>query len=314
MQKEFFDGLYHLVQRIPIRSCEVKQLIALFHLYNNVNALVSVIPCLARDYGTRQGIAKRARNIASTLAAKMEKGIGAEEEMLCLDVLIDYSNRYMDREWEDQILEQARLLLEKYIPTPGQEAGFCKLVCDCYFLVQEKELADRAKEMITHWCKQQTDTGEWTGIHPATAIKRLAVIDAYQSSTWDRTFELFRQKGTDWYLGDLPIQGTALSEEQVRLYLQKAVLLLFVNNPRAERKRIGHMGTILEQYLKESGILSPKEINPDKKDKTPLSGKDFPELALECMGILAACLFEQLGWECEEQMTSLQCKPENSEI
>jgi hypothetical protein len=305
MQKEFFDGLYHLVQRIPVRSCPVTRLVALARLYNNVYSLVSVIPCLARDYGARQGIAKRAKEIAGSLAAKMEEEISVELQMQCLDVLIDYSGRYMDREWEGLVLEQAWILLEKYIPTPEQEADFCKLVCDCYFLVQEKELADRAKEMITHWCKQQTDRGEWPGIHPATAIKRLAVIDAYQSSTWDRTFELFRQKGTDWYLGDLPIQGTALSEEQVSLYLQKAVLLLFVNNPRAERKRIEHLGTTLEQYLKESGILSLQGGNPDKQGNVILSSKDFPVLALECMGILAACLLEQLGWECEERMASL---------
>ncbi|MGV8093759.1 MAG: hypothetical protein AB2L24_18015 [Mangrovibacterium sp.] len=306
MQKEFFDGLYRKVQRIPIRSCPVTRLVALARLYNNVYSLVSVIPCLARDYGARQGIAKRVKNIAGTLAAKMEKGMEAEEEMLCLDVLIDYSGRYMDREWEGLVLEQAWVLLEKYIPAaPEQEADFCKLVCDCYFLVQEKELADRAKEMITHWCKQQTDTGEWTGIHPATAIKRLSVMDAYQSSTWDLAFEPFRQKGTDWYLGDLPGYDAGLGQEQVRLYLQKAVLLLFVNNPRAEKKRIEHLGTTLEQYLKESGMLSFKEISPGKKEKTILSGKDFPELALECMGILAACLLEQLGWECEERMASL---------
>jgi hypothetical protein len=314
MQKEFFDGLYHQVQRIRIRSCDVKQLIVLSHLYNNVNSLVSVIPSLGRDYGGRRGIAKRAKAIAGTLAAKMKEEMSVEEEMQCLETLIDYSNRYMDREWEDQVLERARLLLEKYIPTSGQEAGFCKLICDCYYMIQEKELADRAKEMITQWCGQQTDTGEWPGIYPATAVKRLSVIDAYQTSTWDWGFDPFLQKGTDYYLSDLPPYDAEPGKDQVRLYLQKAVLLLFVNNPRAERKRIGYIGTIFEQYLKESGILSPKEINPGKKDKTPLSGKDFPELTLECMSILVACLFEQLGWECEERMSSLQCNLENSEI
>jgi hypothetical protein len=305
MHKEFFDALFHRVQRIPVRSCDVKRLVLLARLYNNVYSLVSVIPCLARDYGARQGIAKRAKNIAGTLAAKMKKGIGAEEEIQCLDVLIDYSNRYMDREWEGLVLERAWVLLEKYIPAPELEAGFCKLICDCFFLVQEKELADRAKEIIDHWCNQQTDSGEWPGIQPETAIKRISVIDAYQSSTWDLAFDPFRQKGTDWYLRDLPSCDAEAGEEQVRLYLQKAVLLLFVNNPRAERKRIEHLGTTLEQYLKESGILSFKEISPGEKGKTILSSKDFPVLALECMGILAACLFEQLGWECEERMASL---------
>lgn len=314
MQKDFFDGLYHQVQRINLRSCDVKRLIALSHLYNNVNSLVSVMPCLGREYRGHRGIAKRAKAIAGILVAKMEEEMSVEEELQCLEVLIDYSNRYMDPEWEDQVLKRAGLLLEKYLPTPGQEADFCQLICDCYYMVQEKALADRAKEIIAQWCMQQTVTGEWPGIDPVTAMKRISVIDAYQTSTWDHNFDSFQQKGIDCYLSDLPMHEAGLSEEQAHIYIQKAVLLLFVANPRTEKKRIEHIGTILEQYLKESGALSFKNNAPDGKNKVILSGKNIPELALNCLSVLAACLLEQLGWECEERMTSLQFRLENSEI
>gem|GEM_PF-5038793 len=315
MQKEFFDGLYHKIRHIKIRSCDVTGLIALLHLYNNVNSLVSVIPCLGQEYGGHRIIAKRTKTIAGTMVAKMEAEMSVKEEIQCLEALIDYSSRYIDYTWIDQVLERARLLLEKYIPTPGQEADFCQLICDCYYMVQEKELAERAKKIIVQWCLQQTNAGEWPGIDPVTAIKRLFVIDAYQTFTWDLDFDTFRQKGIDCYRNDLPMNGAGLSEEQVDIYFHKAVLLLFINNPRTERKRIEHLGTVLEQYLKESGPHSFKCINdPNKKNKKKLNGKDFSAVTLNCLSILAACLLEQLGWECEERMTSLQFRLESSGI
>ena len=300
MQKKFFDHLYRQVQRIDICSCDVTQLIALSHLCNNVNSLESVILCLNMEYGGRQKLIKRAKAIAKILVSKTEEGMR-------MDVLFEYSNRYMDREWEDRLLERAWVLLTKHIPAPKQETGFCQLLCDCYYMVREVELADRAKIMIANWCQRQTGTGEWPGIDSATAMKRLYVIDNYHICTLRSDFEAFHQKGINYYLRDFPEHSTKLSGEQLPLFLQQAELLLFVGNPRTERKRIEQTGTILEQYLQETDLAAPDNASyPDTPDKKSLvSGKRFPEPVLHSLSVLSACLLAQKGWECEEHAEAI---------
>ncbi|MGE4587193.1 MAG: hypothetical protein AB7D05_07615, partial [Mangrovibacterium sp.] len=71
------------------------------------------------------------------------------------------------------------------------------------------------------------------------------------------------------------------------------------------RTQIEHMVTILEQYLKGSASLSPNSTgNRGGRGNMPVSGKSLTELSLKCLSLLAACLPEQLRWECEEQSAS----------
>jgi len=309
MQKEFFDKLYRKVQQIDISSCDVTQLIALSGLYDHVRSLVSVMQELAPEFGNSQKIIQRMKALADALIAKMENGIPAVQEMSCLDALFSSFNLFPNRKWEGKILYRAWLLLkgykekEKSMTTeegfePENEVALCLLLCNCYGEVEDKRLADQAKQMITEWRLKQTKTGEWPELDPVTAMKRLSVMYAYEAYTLDLNFETDRQRGIDYYLHEMEMRKDIndLSEKQVRVFIQAAELLPSVNNPGKGKKLVRQTGIFLERFLKKNKDECLAQDNKQNNKKME-SGKIFTGLELNCIRTLAACLLEQLKWE-----------------
>ncbi len=306
MQKEFFDRFFLKVRHIDICSSDIKQLLALYKLYSNVYSLIAVFTNLEVGYGGRSEIHKKAKSIADVLVSRIEEGVDDELKIKCLEVLFDYSSQYMDEKWDDLALDHSSLLIEKYTGDKAKEKGksqmsldmessLCNLIGICFYLVGETELAQEAANMIAKWNVQQIDTGEWTGLPFFAATKRLYAIEAYQSYTFDLSFDLLLQRGLDFYLGSisLPKREGEPNEEQLRELLRVAELLLFAKNRRQKKEQLERTRAIVEQYLKkideECGGGNMASCN-----------KIYSELSLNCMSVLAACLMGHMNCNLEE--------------
>ncbi len=294
MQKTFFDMLYRQVQQIDISTFDVPQLIALSRFYNNICSLAPVMPHVEYDSCSPQGTAKQAKEIARILIAGIEDGMSPVQEMRCLNVLFEYITQYIDQEWEERLLHRAWILSENYSPASSEESDFCQFLCNCYYMAEDKKLANRAKKMINVWCRQQNAVGEWPALKPEAALGRLRAMNAYHTCTLRTNFEIFQQKGISHYLNDFPEHHTEIITEELSLYLEKAELLLLVSSHTAERKRIEKTGTILEQYLKRNSLHAACAGGyPTKENEELFNATEFSETVLQSLSILAFCLLAQ---------------------
>ena len=191
------DKLYAGIGEAGTGRSGVGELCALAALSANLYTLVCVAPWLDEEYGSAGELRRRIRKVAAALVCRLERETDDLERVRGVNALFVLSN--MAAEYEQKMLDLAEPVLGRY--EAGRltaeaalfEAEVCRMMCNCYCLVQDEALAADARTIISGWTAVSPSGTE--GLPVGVALARCEAAAAYADYTGDERFRAVRSTG-----------------------------------------------------------------------------------------------------------------------
>lgn len=189
------DKLYAGIGEAGTGRSGVGELCALAALSANLYTLVCVAPWLDEEYGSAGELRGRIREVAAALVCRLERETDDLERVRGVNALFVLSNTAA--EYEQKMLDLAEPVLGRYEagrPTAEAalfEAEVCRMMCNCYCLVQDEALAADARTIISGWTEKRMSDCADSEVLRDVRIARAEAVRAYADYTGDETFVEF---------------------------------------------------------------------------------------------------------------------------
>ncbi len=185
------DKLYAGIEEAGTGRSGVGELRALAALSANLYTMVSVAPWLDEEYGSARELCERIRKVAAALVRRLERETDAVERVRGVNALFVLSNTAV--EYEQKMLDLASsVLAESETGHTGPEAAVyeaevCRMMCNCYCLMQDEALAADARAILARWTAPETAADE--RVLPAEVVlARCEAAACYADYTGDESF------------------------------------------------------------------------------------------------------------------------------